>query len=136
MGRPEVTANTDDMNDDLPAFVPSTSASAESPYRAPRRPLASATFLTSIPSLVVGGFLVVAISVSRLRGDEDEWGIGPFFLGVGVVLLTLTAAATATAMRGKSAERKTTERSIWSIVGLGLAITAAVPSVLILALVR
>jgi len=124
------------MSDDLPRFVASASARPESPYRGPSRPLSRATFLTAVPSLVVGAFFVVAVSVSMLRGDEDEWGIGPFFLGLGLVLLTLSAAATGMAMLGRSAERKNAKRSIWSTVGLGLAITAAVPSVLILALMR
>lgn len=120
------------MNEDLPVYVPDPAADPESRFSAPVSPLAKATFWTSIPSLFVGGFLVVAVNVSRLRGEKDEWGVGPFFLGFGLALVTLAAVANGLATLGKRAEQTTAKRSIWSVVGLGLAIIAAVPSGLIL----
>lgn len=124
------------MTKDLPAYVPDPGTDVGFRAGAPRRTLVNATFLASIPSLLVGGFLVVAISVSMLRGDEDEWGIGPFFLGVGLVLVALAVAGIALAKLGERAERRTSTRSVWSVLGLGLAIVAAVPSGLIFLLIR
>lgn len=128
------------MNEDLPAYGAGTGTGvgtgAGPGTSVPRWPLATAAFLTSIPGLLVGGLLVVAVSISMLEGEEDEWGVGPFLLGVGLVLFTLAAVAIALAVLGRRAEKATHQRSAWSVLGLALAITAAVPSVLLIMLFR
>lgn len=124
------------MTNDLPAYVPAPGTDVGFRHGAPPRTLAKATYLTAVPGLLVGGFLVVAISVSMVRGDEDEWGIGPFVLGVGLALVALAAAGIGLAALGQRAERRSSQRSAWSVLGLGLAIVAAVPAGLILMLVR
>lgn len=124
------------MTQDLPAFTPAPMADTGLRHGVPISSLLKATYLAALPSLLVGGFLVLAVLISTGRGEEDEWGIGPFILGVGLVLVALPAVAVSLARLGQRTELRTSRRSAWSVLGLGVAIIAAVPSGLIFLLIR
>ena len=124
-------AETGGMTQNLPAVTPAPAADAGLRHGAPSSSLLKATYLAALPSLLLGGYLVLAVLISTGRGEEDEWGIGPFILGVGLVLVALPAAGVALARLGQRTELRTSRRSVWSVLGLGLAIVAAVPSGLI-----
>lgn len=124
------------MTNNLPTYVPGPGTDGGPVRGEPDGALAKAAFLTAVPGLLVGGFLVVAITISMLRGDEDSWGIGPFFLGVGLALVALSVAGIWLAALGQRAERRTSKRSAWTVLGLVLAVISAVPSGLLLMLIR